>query len=110
MRQIGATSSFRVICVNLRLVHVIVLEQPEVGGLETQLLLGPIKARENQKASSAVSHHVQSFLNIYDMRGFGLLTDHQKVAGISYKDSLLTCPDLNLRGKKFLEGGEDTTT
>lgn len=31
----------------LRLVHVIILEQPDVGGREAELLLGSIKARED---------------------------------------------------------------
>lgn len=50
-----------------RLVHVIVFEEPEVGGDEAQLLLCPIKTREDQKRSSGMSHHVQPLLNICDV-------------------------------------------
>lgn len=38
---------YKRICYYLRLVHVIILEQPEVGGREAELLFRSIKARED---------------------------------------------------------------
>lgn len=49
----------------LRFIHVVVFEQPEVGGDQAQFLLGPIETTEDQEGSSAVFHRLQSFLNIY---------------------------------------------
>lgn len=104
---------------NLRLVQVIVFEQPDVCGLETQLLFSSIKAREDQKGSSAMFHYVQSFLNIYNMEGlqslwnflltFKIKVNYMCCVHLGEKDLFPTSLDSNLRGKKFLEGGEDAT-
>lgn len=57
----------------LRFVQIIVFEQPDVGGLNAQLLISSIKAREDQQTTSAMFHYVQSFLNICNMGEFKII-------------------------------------
>lgn len=95
----------------LRLVHIIVFEKPVVGGLESQFLFSSIKAREDQERPSAMFHHVQSVLNVYSTRGSESQCESLKLE-LFYRERaglFLTCPDLDLRGEKLLEGGEDAT-
>lgn len=95
----------------LRLVHIIVFEKPVVGGLESQFLFSSIKAREDQERPSAMFHHVQSVLDVYSTRGSESQCESLKLK-LFYReraDLFLTRPDLDLRGEKLLEGGEDAT-
>lgn len=48
-----------------RLVHVVVLEEPVVGGLQAELLLRSIKATEDQEGASAMLHHLKSLLDVW---------------------------------------------
>lgn len=48
-----------------RLVRVVVLEEPVIGGLQAKLLLGTIKTAKDQKGTSAVLHHLEPFLDIW---------------------------------------------
>lgn len=87
--------------VHLRLVHIIVFEKPVVGGLQSQFLLGSIKAREDQERPSAMFHHVQSVLNVYSTRGSE--SQHEKLKLKLLSRESRSVPHLSWLGS---QGGE----